>query len=124
MSQKTSQCYRLHGPISQAELLKAYDEAPAGHQHLFTLEDIGQALYTSMHARHYHDLDSGDWLESAGIEPSWLENGYPREDLTVAQRLHIRRLGFGRLLPQTSFDSIMYRVWCRNALKNRFCKTD
>jgi len=100
------QCYRVNGPISQAELLKAYDEAPAGHQHLFTLEDLGQALYTSMHASHYHDLDSGDWLLAAGIDPSWLQDGYPREDLSLEQRLHIRRLGFLRLLPQTSFDSI------------------
>ena len=101
-----AQCYRVHGPFSTADLLKAYDEAPTGHQHLLTLEDLGQALYTSMHASHYHDLDSGDWLLAAGIDPGWLEDGYPREDLSVAQRLHIRRLGFGRLLAQTSLDSI------------------
>ena len=41
-----AQCYRVHGPFSAADLLKAYDEAPTGHQHLLTLEDLGQALYT------------------------------------------------------------------------------
>lgn len=100
------QCFRLHQPTSLEELLSAYDDVPDGHRHLFTLDDLGQALYTAMHASNRHDLDSGDWLQEAGIDASWLEDGYPRDDLSLQQRLHIRRLGVERTLQETSFDDL------------------
>ncbi|OLU24755.1 hypothetical protein BVH03_19420 [Pseudomonas sp. PA15(2017)] len=100
------QCFQLHQPASLQALLSAYDDVPDGHRHLFTLDDLAQALYTAMHASHCHDLDSGDWLQEAGIAASWLQDGYPRDDLSLQQRLHIRRIGFERALEGVSFDDL------------------
>lgn len=100
-----SPCFRVLEPANTAALIDAYDQAPADHRHLLTLDDLGQALYTSMHASMSHDLDGGPWLLEAGIDPSWLEEGeFLRDDLPLEQHFKVRRLSFERQLHGVDFD--------------------
>lgn len=111
-----SPCYKVLEPASTEALIDAYDQAPAGHRHLLTLDDLGQALYTSMHASMHHDLDGGPWLLEAGIDPSWLEDDeYLRDDLPIEQHFQVRRLSIERQLAEVGFDDLFDKNLSLNA---------
>jgi hypothetical protein len=105
--------YRVHDLADIRELIsevQALREENPSVQFIMTLDDIGQACYTSMHAIMSYDLDEGSWLSSESIDPSWLDGDYLRDDLTFEQRFFVRKLGFKHGVSDVQFDDIFEKL--------------
>ncbi|TXI96574.1 MAG: hypothetical protein E6Q34_00920 [Burkholderiaceae bacterium] len=101
--------YRIHELNSIWDLVAEIErrEKENGRcKFIITLDDFGQAAYTSMHSRLSSDLDDGEWLSNEKIDETWLDGGYPREDLNFEQKFTLRRLGFKHGLAKVKFDDV------------------
>lgn len=105
--------YRIHDLSDINELLeqvKVLSQENQGYKFIITLDDIGQASYTSMHSKMSNELDGGEWLETENIDPSWMDEGFLRDDLNFDQQFFIRKLGFKHGLSTVQFDDIFEKV--------------
>lgn len=101
--------YRVHDLADIRELInevQALREEDSGFQFIMTLDDIGQACYTSMHATMSYDLDEGPWLSNQSVDPSWMDGEY----LTFEQRFFVRKLGFKYGVSNVQFDDIFEKL--------------
>ena len=108
-----SEYYRVHDLKNIEELYSEINkrklESP-GFQFLITLDDIGQASYTSMHSKMSNGLDGGGWLKKENIDSSWYEEGYLKEDLNFDKSFYIRKLGFKHGLEKSKFEDIFEKI--------------
>lgn len=105
--------YRIHDLSDFDELfseVKNLESTNPEFRYLITLDDFGQASYTSMHSKMFNSLDNGEWLSEESIDESWFEDEYLREDLSFEQRFYIRRLGFKHGLASTKFEDIFDKL--------------
>ncbi|MDH5325474.1 MAG: hypothetical protein OEZ58_14155 [Gammaproteobacteria bacterium] len=105
--------FRIHELSNIDELIsevkKRTEESP-DYKYLVTLDDIGQASYTSMHSKMYNALDGGDWIAKEKIDGSWMDGDYLRDDLGFEQKFLIRRFGFKHGLEGVGFDDIYEKL--------------
>ena len=101
--------FRIHELVNIQDLIdevKKLEIESNKFKYIITLDDIGQASYTSMHSKMSNELDGGDWFSTENIDSSWLDEGYPREDLNFDQRFTIRQMGFKHGLSNTKYEDI------------------
>lgn len=77
-------------------VLYSYREKYCESSILMTLDDLGQAQYTSGHATISHDLDDTDGYDLSGIDPSAFEHGEHIGYLSTRSEFFIRRENFLR----------------------------
>lgn len=105
--------YRIHDLTDINELLDEVEVLSQENQcyrFIMTLDDIGQASYTSMHSKMSNELDGGEWLSTENIDPSWMDGDFLRDDLNFDQRFLIRRLGFKHGLSTVQFEDIFKKI--------------
>ena len=70
--------FRIHELVNIQDLIdevKKLEIESNKFKYIITLDDIGQASYTSMHSIMSNDLDGGDCLSTENIDSSWLDEG-------------------------------------------------
>ena len=105
--------YRIHDLTDINELLdeiQVLSQKNQGYRFIMTLDDIGQASYTSMHSKMSNGLDGGQWLAKENIDPSWMDGNFLRDDLNFEQKFLIRRLGFKYGLSTVQFADIFKKI--------------
>jgi hypothetical protein len=80
--------------------------AHPGHHLLATLDDLGQACYTSGHAIDFHDLDNTEGHDLSGLDPAAFEDGAHVGYLSTASEFGIRRENLLRKAAGVSFDDL------------------
>ncbi|WLQ15796.1 hypothetical protein O5O45_07705 [Hahella aquimaris] len=86
--------YRITDIDSLEEILTAYRELSASHpdyRFLLTLDDLGQACYTSMHSKLSHDLDNTDGFDLSKLPSECFEDGEHKGYLSHKDEFPIRR---------------------------------
>jgi hypothetical protein len=89
--------FALTGVASFEQLMQAVDEYATkfpGHHMLVSLDDLGQAQYTSGHACHTHDLDDTQGHDLSALDPAAFENGEHRGYLSTPSEFFIRAANF------------------------------
>lgn len=105
--------YRIHELADVNELLDEIEilsQENKGYRFIITLDDIGQASYTSMHSKMSNELDDGKWLSKENIDPSWMDGSFLRDDLNFDQQFLIRRLGFKHGLSAVKFEDVFKKL--------------
>ncbi|MDQ0034425.1 hypothetical protein J2W30_002180 [Variovorax boronicumulans] len=98
--------YRLSGIASMADLAEAARRIAADHpgcKPLFTLDDFGQARYTSGHARMNLELDDTTGHDLSGLPPECFENGKHLGYLSTKAEFGICLHNFKKLIASASF---------------------
>lgn len=105
--------YRIHDLTDINDLLdeiKSLSQESSDYRFIMTLDDIGQASYTSMHSKMSNGLYGGKWLDNENIDPSWMDGNFLRDDLNFEQNFLIRRLGFKHGLSSVQFEDIFEKI--------------
>lgn len=76
------------------ETLAAFKKEFKNHAVLATLDDLGQAQYTSGHATVFHGLDDTEGHNLSGVDPSAFENGQHIGYLSTQSEFFIREKNF------------------------------
>ena len=93
--------------IQLSDGIKKLEQQDVGHNFLVTLDDLGQACYTSMHTKLRHDLDSIDEIELEGLPPQCFEdNGEHKGYLSCKEEFNIRRRNIELKLPSVTFEDV------------------
>ncbi|UDL06506.1 hypothetical protein [Marinobacter sp. CA1] len=101
--------YRIHDLVDINDILyeaQVLSQGSHGYKFIMTLDDIGQASYTSMHSKMSNELDGGEWLTSENIDPSWMDGDFLRDDLGFDKKFLIRKLGFKHGLSNVKLEDI------------------
>ncbi|WP_166115155.1 hypothetical protein [Pseudoalteromonas sp. Z9A5] len=101
--------YRIHDLDDINKLLdevQVLSQENQGYRFIMTLDDMGQASYTSMHSKMSNDLDDGTWLSTENIDPSWMDGSFLRDDLSFDQQFLIRKLGFKHGLSKVQLEDV------------------
>lgn len=101
--------YRIHDLVDINDLLdevQVLSQGSRGCKFIMTLDDIGQASYTSMHSKMSNELDGGEWLTNEDIDPSWMDGDFLRDDLSFDNQFLIRKLGFKHGLSKVKLEDI------------------
>jgi len=101
--------YSITGIDSFAELLKIradYQSQYPDYSILLTLDDLGQAQYTSMHAKSSHDLDDIEGYDLSSVDKSAFENGEHIGYLTTKSEFFIRKGNFEKKIQDISFADV------------------
>lgn len=91
------------------ELLKIredYQSQYPDHSILLTLDDLGQAQYTSMHAKGAHDLDDIEGYDLGSVDKRAFENGEHLGYLTTKSEFFIRKGNFEKHIQDISFADV------------------
>lgn len=108
-----SEYYRIHD-LKNIEMLLSYvklkERQNPASKFMMTLDDFGQASYTSMHTKMSNDLDDGEWLSAEDIDQSWFEDGFLKEELSFEQKFKIRRLGFKHGLEKSRYEDVFNKL--------------
>ena len=102
--------HRVDSPTSSQEFIDTYGALKAHRpdaSFLFTLDDLGQACYTSMHAKGAHDLDDTAGFDLSGLGPECFEEGRHRGHLTSKSELFIREANYLKGVRVTSLDDVL-----------------
>ena len=86
------------------DLITEYEEKYTGHTALITLDNLGQAEYTSGHATMAHDLDDTDGYDLSDIDPRAFEDGEHIGCLSTQSEFFIRRENFERKAQKANFS--------------------
>ena len=101
--------YRLDEVPSTAQLLEQLsllsDQYPE-FRFLITLDQIGQACYTSMHSTLNFDLDETEGYDLSELSEDCFEEGEHKGYLSFEQEFFIRKGNFEKQLPNVSFEDI------------------
>ncbi len=73
---------------------------------VITLDDLGQAEYTSGHSIHYNDLDDVEGYDLSTLEKSCFEDGGHCGCLTTPSEFFIRKGNFEKKIKENSFAKI------------------
>jgi hypothetical protein len=84
----------IESVIDIFETLTALKNEFADHSVLATLDDLGQAQYTSMHATMSHDLDETEGYDLSSVDPVAFENGEHIGYLSTKSEFFIREKNF------------------------------
>ncbi|MFZ6679973.1 hypothetical protein [Undibacterium sp. Tian12W] len=94
---------------NQEELIQDWKELsskfPDSHL-LLTLDDLGQAQYTSMHSSGSHDLDETEGYDLSTLDAACFEDGEHVGYLSTASEFFIRYANFLKLCRETSLEQI------------------
>lgn len=105
--------YRIHELINVQDLvneISKLEKDDSRFKFIITLDDIGQACYTSMHSIMSNDLDGGEWLVKEDLDESWFDGDFLRDDLTLKQKITIRKLGLHHGLSEVKFEDIYEKL--------------
>lgn len=94
---------------SQAELLKDWrtlGEMYPNSKILITLDNLGQAQYTSIHSTSSHDLDDAEGYDLSSVDAICFENGEHVGYLSTKSEFFIRLGNFERRCKETSLEQI------------------
>ena len=94
---------------SMKALLRLMDEKTSQHSGrrlLATLDDFGQACYTSGHSIDTHELDSTEGHDLSGVDAAAFEDGEHLGYLTTASEFFIRRANLTRKAAAVSFADV------------------
>ncbi len=91
------------------DLYKEYTDTYEGSSVLLTLDDLGQAQYTSMHATMSQNLDDTEGYDLSEIDPRAFEDGEHIGCLTTKSEFFIREGNFERKVEGSSFTSACNR---------------
>ncbi len=86
-----------------------YAIANPGHSVLMSLDDLGQAQYTSAHAVLFHELDDTDGHDLSGVDASVFEDGEHIGYLSTRSEFFIREENFKRRARGVTFDDACQR---------------
>lgn len=101
--------YRVRSVTSSRELIETYRALKSRQptvSFLFTLDDLGQACYTSMHAKTFYDLDEVEGFDLSQLGPECFEEGEHKGYLTSKAELFIREANYLRGLQGTSLEDV------------------
>ncbi|MFC4815748.1 hypothetical protein [Flavobacterium sp. GCM10023249] len=99
--------YRIEGHTTFDDLLAVHHQFKREHQDhsvIITLDDLGQAEYTSTHAILAHDLDTIEGHDLTGIDASAFENGEHLGYLSTPSEFFIQRENFLQKAQECSFS--------------------
>ena len=88
------------------QLINAYDEYSRkfpGDSILVSLDNLGQAQYTSMHSTMFHDLDDIEGHDLSSIDPNAFEEGEHVGYLSTISEFFIRENNFKSNLKDVTF---------------------
>jgi len=91
------------------DLYREYNKQYNGNTVLLTLDDLGQAQYTSMHATMSQDLDDTEGYDLSNIDPRTFEEGEHLGYLSTKSEFFIRRSNFERKVEGSSFSDACNR---------------
>jgi hypothetical protein len=100
--------YRLDRIASFADIVALYRRIPDDHpgcRPLFTLDDVGQAQYTSGHAVGQHDLARIGDLDISHLPPECFEDGEYLGSLNTKAEFAICANNYAKLAQASSFDA-------------------
>jgi len=95
---------------SQTELLddwRALGNMFPDSRILLTLDDLGQAQYTSMHSKGSHDLDETEGYDLSSLDAICFENGEHVGYLSSKSEFFIRLGNFEKLCKESSLEQIV-----------------
>lgn len=98
--------YLIEDFQSIKELLEIYYNFRKEYENqtiIFTLDDLNQAEYTSMHATMFHDLDETEGHDLSKVDPKAFENGEHIGHLTTPSEFFIRKINFEKKSKTTEF---------------------
>ena len=101
--------YEIRGSVTMAALIRFLRETAAAHpgcRLLATLDDFGQASYTSGHTTDTHDLDSTEGHDLSGLHPAAFEDGEHLGYLSTRSEFPIRRANFLRSMQDARFEDL------------------
>lgn len=104
--------YRINGVPTTSALLRLLDDFKQQHpehQVLLTLDDYGQACYTSFHSVMSHDLNQVEGHDLSNLPAKCFEDGEHIGYLSTQEEFFIRKANFEKLLSQTSFEDLCAR---------------
>ena len=107
--------YKLKRPTSSRELVDAYCRLKARQPNvsfLFTLDDLNQACYTSMHAKNAFGLDDTEGFDLSGLGPECFEDGEHKGYLTTKNELFIREVNFRKGILSVSLEDVLAKQVC------------
>lgn len=102
--------YRVLSLADTADFVATYRALKAAKpdcSFLLTLDDLGQACYTSMHAKQRYDLDHTEGHDLSTLDPDCFEDGEHQGWLTTRQELFIRRGNIEARLGQASLADVV-----------------
>lgn len=88
------------------ELYKEHRQNNPGKTVILTLDDLGQAEYTSAHATISHDLDDTEGYDLTGIDPVCFEDGEHIGYLSTASEFFIRKENFMKQVADHDFSAV------------------
>jgi len=91
------------------EQLTVFENTTPGHTALATLDDLGQAQYTSMHATLFEDLDATKSHNLSNLPPETFEDGEHLGYLSTKSEFFIREANFLSKAKATIFEDIFSR---------------
>ena len=92
-------------------IYQTYKQNNADKTIILTLDDLGQAEYTSTHSIMFNDLDETDGYDLSGLDQACFENGEHLGYLSTPSEFFIRKENF---LKQTS--NIDFKLVCDNEI--------
>jgi hypothetical protein len=102
--------YRAGSLTSSRELIDVYRALKSQQpdvSFLFTLDDLGQACYTSMHAKSSHNLDEIEGFDLSTLGPECFDEGGHKGYLTSKSELFIREANYLRGVRDTSLADVL-----------------
>lgn len=109
--------YVVNGATSMQAFLAGFHEASAAHpthKLLATLDNLGQAFYTSGHAIELHKFDQTDGHDLSEIDPAALMDGEHLGYLTTASEFGIRRSNVLSKAEHISFAGLAAKLFWKN----------
>ncbi|WP_051610029.1 hypothetical protein [Terasakiella pusilla] len=94
------------------EQLSTLEKSAPGHIALTSLDDLGQAQYTSIHATLSKDLDDIKGHDLSSLSPESFEDGEHRGYLSNKSEFFIREANFLSKAKETTFEDIFTRHLC------------
>jgi hypothetical protein len=112
---------KVHNIHSESEMIETYlrlNNKSESSRFIYTLDDFGQACYTSMHSIDNFDLDKSDGYNLAGLEATSFdknenklclkdEDGYDKYYLTNLDEFFIRKGNFAKGVAEVSMKDII-----------------
>ncbi|MCH8620389.1 DUF4253 domain-containing protein [Undibacterium sp. TS12] len=102
-------CQQISGAADMIATYHSLLDKNPGYRFLFTLDDLGQALYTSMHASSGEDLDDVEGYDLSHLPASCFEDGQHLGYLTCKEELFIVRGNIEKKCRELDFEDVCAR---------------